>query len=127
MMPPLDRSQACTSAVCAVFAACLVTSCDPREQEARITAQDFRFVPAQVRLAADAPIRLTIVNEGREPHEFASSLLTDAQVVVLSAPQTLRILPGRSVTFMLQAPPGTYLFRCPIRGHAGMNGVMIVE
>jgi len=98
-------------------------------------AQDFRFVPAEVRLHAGDPIRLVIVNEGREPHEFTSPLLSDPQVRVLWEAETaqslhgasLRILPGRAATVTFQAPPGTYLFRCPIRGHAGMHGTVIVE
>ena len=101
--------------------------CDLQEQEIRLAVQDFRFSPATIRLHADAPARLTIVNEGREPHEFAGPLLTDPRVRVLSAPESFRLPPGRSITILLQAPPGTYLFWCRVRGHAGMEGTVIVE
>ncbi|MER3424925.1 MAG: hypothetical protein C4293_18585 [Nitrospiraceae bacterium] len=78
------------------------------------------------------PALLRIVNEGREIHEFGSPLLSDPQVHVrIEPPQNLpsnvRITPGRTATITLQAPPGTYLFRCVIRGHAGMTGTLIIE
>ncbi|MGH7260859.1 MAG: cupredoxin domain-containing protein [Nitrospiraceae bacterium] len=104
-----------------------LTSCEPREQEVHIAAQDFRFSPATIRLHADYPIRLTIINEGREPHEFASPLLADSRVQVFSAPDSFLVSPGRSITVLFQAPPGTYPFRCRVRGHAGMEGTVIVE
>lgn len=110
-------------------------ACEPRVQEVRIAAQDFRFIPSEIRLHAADPIRLVIVNEGREPHDFTSPLLFDPRVRNLpdagpGQPQQsgrFRILPGRSVTVTFQAPPGTYLFRCQIRGHAGMIGTLIVD
>ncbi len=104
-----------------------LTACGPDEQTVRIAAQDFRFSPDTIRLRADAPARLTIVNEGREPHEFAGPLLTDRRVRLLSAPGSFRLPPGRSITIVLQAPPGTYPFRCRVRGHPGMEGTVIVE
>ncbi len=101
--------------------------CEPQEQEIRLAAQDFRFSPGTIHLHAEVPARLTIINEGREPHEFASPLLTDSRVRLLSAPDSYRMPPGRSITVLFQAPPGTYPFRCRVRGHAGMEGTMIVD
>lgn len=101
-------------------------SCGQDDQAVRIAAQDFRFSPATIRLHADAPARLTIVNEGREPHEYAGPLLADPRVRLLSAPESFRLLPGHSITIVLQARPGTYLFRCRVRGHPGMEGMVIV-
>ena len=102
-----------------IAAGAALSGCEPREQEIRVAAQDFRFVPSLIRIRANTPVRLTIVNEGREPHEFASRLLQDSE--------SLRVLPGHSATVVLQATPGTYPFRCRVRGHAGMDGTMIVE
>lgn len=102
-------------------------ACERGDQAVRIAAQDFRFSPGTIRLRADAPARLTIVNEGREPHEIAGPLLTDPRVRLLSAPKSFRLPPGRSITILLQAPPGTYVFRCRVRGHPGMEGTVIVE
>ncbi len=58
----------------------LLSACEPREQFLRLAAQDYRFVPTDIRVLADRPIRLLIVNEGRERHEFTSSLLANAEV-----------------------------------------------
>ncbi len=80
-----------------------------------------------IRVHADLPVRLTILNEGREPHEFASPLLTDSRVRLLSVPESFRVPPGRSITVLFQAPPGTYPFKCRVRGHAVMEGTVIVE
>lgn len=104
-----------------------LAACKRGDQAVRVAAQDFRFSPATIRLRADAPARLTIVNEGREPHEFASPLLTDARVRLLEAPENFRLPPGQSLTIVFQAPPGTYPFRCRVRGHPGMEGTVIVE
>ena len=113
--------------VLAIVAAAALATCEQGDQTVRVAAQDFRFSPDTIHLRADVPARLTIVNEGREPHEFAGPLLTDARVRLLSAPESFRLLPGRSMTVILQAPPGTYPFRCRVRGHAGMEGTILVE
>lgn len=115
--------------------AALLVGCEPGPQEVQIVAQDYLFVPTLVRLEARRPFTLSIINEGREPHEFTSRLLTDPGVEVLSpkdqrGPQkgeALRVLPGRKVRVTLEAPPGTYLFRCRIRGHGAMQGMIIVD
>ncbi|MFQ5931550.1 MAG: cupredoxin domain-containing protein [Nitrospiraceae bacterium] len=113
----------------------LLAACEPREQFLRLAAQDYRSVPTDIRVLADRPIRLLIVNEGRERHEFTSSLLANAEVQMLADPPltltrntgTVSIDPGRSVEIRVQAPAGTYLFHCRVRGHAGMRGTMIVQ
>jgi uncharacterized cupredoxin-like copper-binding protein len=103
-------------------------------QDIRIAAQDFRFDPSQILVSAQRPVRIRIVNEGREIHEFASSLLTHPDVRIRSDERSdalnhksVRILPGHTATLIIQAPPGVYLFRCLVRGHAGMNGTLIME
>lgn len=91
-------------------------------------------MPAMIQADASRPLRLVIVNEGREPHQFSTPLLSDPRVRFLSKPHpavypgdSLRILPGQSVEVTLLPPPGTYLFRCLIRGHAGMQGTIVVS
>lgn len=114
--------------VAAVMAAsAALAGCEPREQAVRVAAQDFRFAPSTIRIPAGVPVRLTLVNEGREPHELTGPLLTDPRVRVLAEAGSLRVLPGRSITVVLQTPPGTYTFQCRVRGHAGMEGTLIVE
>lgn len=110
-----------------ITASVALAACEPREQEVRLAAQDFRFTPSLIRVRADLPVRLTMLNEGREPHEFSSPLLTDSRVRLLAAPESSRVPPGRSITVLFQAPPGTYPFTCRVRGHHGMDGMVIVE
>lgn len=115
--------------------AMLAVGCDAGIQSAQITAQDFRFAPDTIRLDANRPVRLTLVNEGREPHEFESPLLSAPAVRVVSAdeshasppPISVRILPAQHIDLILQIPAGTYLFHCKVHGHAGMSGTIIVE
>ncbi len=113
--------------VLAILASAVLTACGQDEQTVRVAAQDFKFSPATIRVHAGAPARLTIVNEGREAHEFAGPLLTDSRVRVLEAPENFRLPPGHSITILLQAQAGTYLFWCRVRGHAGMEGTVIAE
>jgi plastocyanin len=89
--------------------------------------QDFRFTPAEVRLSSSKTIRLTIVNEGREPHIFESPLLAHRLKDPREPESGIRITPNQRVDTMIQPVPGTYLFYCKIRGHTGMTGTLIVE
>jgi plastocyanin len=112
-----------------------LAACDPGVQDIRIAAQEFRFVPAEVRLDAYRPVRLTIVNEGRELHNFTSTLLANPQVRTLSKAEppeyrevdTLKIPPGRSATITLNVPPGMYVFYCKLHGHSGMVGTIMAR
>ena len=101
-------------------------ACDSSEQTVHIVAEDFRFTPAEVRVSAERPIRLTIVNEGREPHEFKSPLLAH-QTGVTTGASSLPVLPNHRAETVIRTLPGVYLFYCGIRGHAGMSGTIIVE
>jgi len=110
-------------------------ACDADPQRVRIAAQDFRFDPAESHLEADRPVELLIVNEGREPHEIASPLLSDSEVIRLAPVEpaqarqgeAYRITPGKTLRVTFQAPAGTYFIRCRIRGHGGMAGLLIIE
>ena len=107
---------------CSILALTACTSSTP--QTVTIVAQDFRFVPAEVRVTADRPVRLTIRNEGREPHVFASPWLAAGRPAEAAA---IEIPPGKTVEVEFHAPAGTYTFRCARRGHGGMEGLLIVE
>lgn len=102
-------------------------NCDRDSQTVRITAQDFRFTPTTVHLTAASTIHLTLVNEGREPHEFESSLLAHRVDGSSGSATSVRMTPNQRTDVMIRTIPGTYLFYCRIRGHAGMNGTIIVE
>ena len=113
----------CTGLVSALL---WMTGCNPSEQTVHIVAQDFLFTPAEVHVSAERPIRLKIVNEGREPHEFKSPLLT--QNTGTNGPAaSLPVLPNHTSEAVMRTIPGVYLFYCAIRGHAGMSGTIIVE
>lgn len=101
--------------------------CDLSEQTVHIVADDFRFTPAEVHVSAERPIRLRIVNEGREPHEFKSPLLTHQTDATGAPPSSLPVLPNHRAETIVRTIPGVYLFYCAIRGHAGMTGTLIVE
>ena len=101
--------------------------CESREQTVTIVAEDFRFTPAEVHLSAERPIRLTIVNQGREPHEFKSPLLAHQFGPTAGRAPSLPVLPNQSVETVIRTLPGVYLFYCAIRGHAGMSGTVIVD
>jgi plastocyanin len=110
-----------------VVLALRMAACDSSEQTVRIVAQDFVFTPAEVRVSALRPIRLTIVNEGREPHEFKSALLAHQTEVRSGASSSLPVLPNHTAEAVIRTIPGVYLFYCAMRGHAGMSGTIIVE
>jgi plastocyanin len=101
--------------------------CDSGEQTVRIVAEDFRFTPSEVRLSAERPIRLIIINEGREPHEFKSALLAHQTSMTNGVPTSLPVLPNHSVETVIRTIPGVYLFYCAMRGHLGMSGTIVVE
>jgi plastocyanin len=102
-------------------------ACDSSEQALEIVADDFRFTPAEIHVSAERPIRLRIVNAGREPHEFKSPLLAHQTGNSTALLSSLPVLPNQRVETVIRTLPGVYLFYCAIRGHAGMSGTIIVE
>jgi plastocyanin len=104
-----------------------LANCDRDVQTVRITAQDFRFSPATVHITAASPIHLTIVNEGREPHEFESPLLAHRVDGSSGNSTSVRVAPNQRADVLIRTIPGTYIFYCRIRGHVGMSGTIIVE
>jgi len=119
------RSRAVTSLV--TLLVLWAMGCNSPEQTVDIVAEDFRFTPAEVRVAAEHPIRLRIVNAGREPHEFKSVLLVRQTGVTGTPPSSLPVLPNHKAETVVRTIPGVYLFSCAMRGHAGMSGTIIVE
>ncbi len=104
-------------------------------QDIQIAAQDFRFQPSSFSLHAAEPIRITLVNEGRTMHEFTSRLFTDPQSQIhrIESPQSLspegviQLKPGQHATITFQAAAGTYFFRCRVKGHKGMDGMVTLQ
>src|SRR5687767_8212072 len=58
-----------------LFLIASMSGCESREQTVRIVAEDFRFTPSEVHVSSAYPIRLLVVNGGRERHEFKTALL----------------------------------------------------
>lgn len=109
------------------LAACLATGCDADVQTLRITAEDFRFTPEEIRAEAVRPVRLILVNQGREPHEFESPMLAHRVDEPHGNVTSVRLEPNQRIDVMIRTIPGTYLYYCRIRGHIGMAGTIIVE
>ena len=103
------------------------TACDSPEQTIHVMAEEFRFTPAEIRVSAERPIRLRIVNGGRERHEFKSPLLAHQIGGTTATIGSLTVLPNQGAEAVMRAPSGIYLFHCAIPGHAGMSGTIIVE
>ena len=104
-----------------------MSGCESREQTVRIVAEDFRFTPSEVHLSSAYPIRLLVVNEGRERHEFKTALLAHQIGMSPGPSRSLPVPPNQKVEALIRPVPGVYLFYCARRGHAGMSGTIIVE
>jgi len=101
--------------------------CEPAEQAVTIVAEDYRFTPVEIRLSSDRPIRLSVVNEGREPHEFKSPILAHRIRTADRLADSLRVSVNQRVEAVIRTVPGIYVFYCGVRGHAGMSGTIVVE
>ena len=101
--------------------------CESKEQVVRIVAEDFRFTPAELHVSAEHPIRLLVVNEGREPHELKTVLLAHQTGMSQRPSSSLPVLPNQKAEALVRTVPGVYVFYCAMRGHAGMSGTIIVE
>lgn len=85
-----------------------------------IMRDDFTFEPDSITIPADTNVSISVTNEGFMQHGleisetgFATELLSN----------------GETETLVVNLPPGTYTFICPVAGHAqsGMGGTIIVE
>ena len=109
--------------------------CERTYEDVRITVFDYRFIPDRVQVGIGNPVRVLIRNQGRETHRFKSSMLkvpgiktsSDSGIKHEEIEEGIPVSPGKTIELFLTLPRGQYGFRCPIRGHQGMNGVFIVE
>ena len=91
-----DRVQLRSSWPCAILLGFLWTAgCDSNEQTVQIIAEDFRFTPSEVHVSSDRPIRLLVVNQGREPHELKSPLLAHQVGGTTELSTNLAVLPNQ--------------------------------
>ena len=83
-----------------------------------VSMVDYRFEPAQLRVAAGQPFAITFTNDGARPHSFA----VDSLGVDVAVPS------GRSRTVVLALAPGSYDYVCSVGDHEveGMKGRVLV-
>jgi uncharacterized cupredoxin-like copper-binding protein len=100
----------------------------------QIALQDNRFVPDHLTLTSERPISLTLMNEGREAHEFDSQLFTAVSTRILAIDPSERrnqrpwqLNPGDRLSIVFIAQPGTHVFYCARKGHPGMSGTLVLE
>ena len=110
-------------------------ACSAEYQEVTIVVDEFRLSPARVDVQAGQPVHLVVRNQGRETHRFQSPLLAEHRVEVVpdAGPQVdaleqgVPLAPGQHLELMLTLPAGVYHYRCPIKGHHGMQGMIVVS
>ena len=110
-------------------------ACASEYQEVKIVVDDFRFSPTRVDVRAGQSVHLVVRNQGRETHRFHSTLFAHPRLEVVSdtGPQAasleqgVPLAPGQRLELVLTLPPGVYHFRCPIKGHHGMRGMIVVS
>ncbi len=98
-----------------------------------VTAEEFRFTPAQIQVRPYYPFTLILRNQGRERHVFQSPELIGEQSPYAESAASLRVQPGgsiilesgESIEMRLVLGPGLYPFRCLLKGHAGMEGAIV--
>jgi uncharacterized cupredoxin-like copper-binding protein len=91
---------------------------------------EFTFAPREVRVTAGRPVTITLVNNGRLPHDLHISDLKVAIPPLRPDGQHQFLAPAKraSVTFT-PTRRGRFEFICTVPGHkeAGMRGVLIVR
>lgn len=89
--------------------------------EIDVVAKEFRFEPSGLAVKAGEPVKLTLKNNGRLPHNFTVEGL-DIKTKTMGGRQQ------DAIEFTITSP-GTYKFYCSVFGHRflGMKGVLKVE
>jgi uncharacterized cupredoxin-like copper-binding protein len=91
---------------------------------------EFTFAPREVRVTAGRPVTITLVNNGRLPHDLHIPALNVAIPPLRQDGRHQFLAPGRSasVTFT-PTRRGRFEFICTVPGHkqAGMRAVLIVR
>lgn len=84
-------------------------------EELTVLARDYSFEPADLTVTTGSPVNLTLVNEGRVPHDLA---VRDLGIHVTAGPGE------RATTGFVVDQAGTYEIVCTYPGHAaaGMAG-----
>ena len=86
-----------------------------------VVASDFAFAPTSIEVPANARVRLTFENDGKEFHDLVVEGLPTVHA---------NARPGQRVVVTFTTPAaGSYQFICSVPGHAtaGMTGSLKVE
>ena len=121
--------------IAGLVAALSLASCEAKTAIVTITAEEFRFSPIRLEIPAYQIVRLVVRNQGRERHVFQSRILTHQSVRLLEdsverqwqGGDVILLKPGQRVEWSMELAPGSYPFRCWLRGHSGMEGVLLVR
>jgi uncharacterized cupredoxin-like copper-binding protein len=83
-----------------------------------VVSHDIYFEPAELTIAADTDVTVSLPNEGVTPHNFSIDELGIS----------VDIAPGATEETVINAPAGTYEYYCNVPGHkqAGMVGTLTV-
>lgn len=122
-MKPVARSALLMTFVIAPVAlgACQASSPGPPT----IVFEEMRFVPNRLDATVGEPLRVKLINNGRERHDLNFASL---HMPRLEGVQAI-LEPGETRTITLTFDqPGTHTFQCSLPGHAvaGMTGAVFV-
>lgn len=119
-----------------LMAQLVLAGCEGNYRDVTIVMEDFRFSPNQVRVSGGKPIRLSVYNGGRETHIIQSAMFkrNDVRVALEDRPHAqisenaeFSLKPGETVHLIIEAGSGLYWYRCPLKGHQGMEGMIKIE
>ena len=96
----------------------------PDLQTATLTVTEYAFSPHELHVVAGRPLKLTIVNNGKNTHGLRLTLSYG------EVPFPMNVPPGRTITSVIDnlGEPGTYRFYCPVDDdqEKGMVGTIVV-
>ncbi|NEX59560.1 cupredoxin domain-containing protein [Noviherbaspirillum galbum] len=101
MHPQKHRLHAFLPVLAASIALCIAPGASAADAEARITIQEHKFVPAELKVPAGQRVKLLVLNKDDTPEEFESSTLAVEKVIPGGARATIFIGPLK---------PGRYPF-----------------
>lgn len=95
--------------------------------EVTIDLEDIKFVPNDITIPANTPVKFILHNAGALPHDFSVTDHNNPNVKDLGINVSLD--PGETKDVTINAPAGDYYFYCNVPGHeeAGMHGMLHVK
>lgn len=127
----------------ALLAACGGGSAGNQVQSLTVTAQEFKFEPAQITVRVGQPVKLALKNTGTVVHDLTiAKIPLSGEAKASAAPAQHEMGHGAEPELHVAAEPGksgtveftpsklgNYQFICTVAGHleAGMKGDLIVQ